>query len=89
MPLPLRHPMHELPQSAMDRSPLRAAASWRGTGAAYAAVLLAALCSAWLQPGAAEAPAHDAALLSLANWAAGGLAEGDAVTRTLPATPAP
>jgi hypothetical protein len=84
----LHHPLHHLPAAA-GRHPKGAPAPRRWTGAAYAAVLLAALGSAWLQPGAAEAPAHDAALLSLASWAAGGLADGDAAARTPPATPAP
>jgi hypothetical protein len=89
MPLRLHHPLHHLPAPAGRHPKGCAPAPWRWTGAAYAAVLLAALGSAWLQPGAAEAPAHDAALLSLASWAAGGLADGDAAARTQPATPAP
>lgn len=71
MPMHLRRPRLHAAVPAPSRAPRR----W--TGVAYAAVLLAALCSAGVQPGRAEAPAHDAALQSLAQWAAGGLADGD------------
>lgn len=87
MPMPLRHPMHDLAARASRHPSDRTSTPWRWTGAAYAAVLLAALCGAWLQSDDAEASAHDAALLSLASWAAGGLADGDTAPRALPVTP--
>lgn len=75
MPMRLRHPMHDLPTGSTSRPPGRASRPSRWTGAGYAAVLLAALASAWLQPGRAEVPGLDASLLALADWAGGGLAE--------------
>jgi hypothetical protein len=83
MPMHFVRPMTAPPAPCGRRTPC-APAPRRWTGTAYAAVLLAALCSAWLQPGRAEAPALDAALLSLASWAAGGLADGDAVPPPAP-----
>lgn len=87
MPMRLRHPMHDLPARASGHPSGRTTGRPRWTGAAYAAVLLAALCSAWLQSADAETPPHDAALLSLASWAAGGLADGEAAPQALPAAP--
>lgn len=87
MPMQLRHPMHDLAARAHGRSSERSNTPWDWTGAAYAAVLLTALCGAWLQSGDAQASAHDAGLLSLASWAAGGLADGDTAPQTMPVVP--
>ncbi len=59
----------------IQRPPGRRPDRCRWTGAAYAAVLLAALVSAWWQPGRDEAPAHADALLALAHWAGGGMTD--------------
>lgn len=52
------------------------------TSLVYAAVVAGALLSAALQPGRAEAPAHNDALLALASWA------GDAAPDTASSIPA-
>ncbi len=52
------------------------------TSLAYATVVAASLLSAALQPGRAEAPAHNDALLALASWA------GDAMPDTPSSNPA-
>lgn len=41
----------------------------------YAVVVIVSLLAFAVQPGPAEAPAHGAALLGLADWAAGGAAD--------------
>ncbi|MES2716381.1 MAG: hypothetical protein V4795_11480 [Pseudomonadota bacterium] len=59
----------------------------RWTSPAYAAVVIASLLSAALQPGRAEAPAHNDALLALASW--GGDALPPAPQTSPGLTPAP